>query len=87
MGTATVEQASLISLLEKAKQNSQNTRGELILDFSSVYRTDCHSLRALEEFAQFAKKRELNVVLRGVHVDLYKALKLIGLTDEFSFVS
>lgn len=82
-----VEEASLISLLEKTGQSSQNTRGELVLDFSAVRRIDAAGLRVLEEFARSAGEKELNVILRGVQVDLYKALKLIGLTDQFSFVS
>lgn len=90
MGTAAVvaiEEASLIPLLEKAKQNSLNRRGELILDFSAVHRIDAAGLRVLEEFARSAREKELTVILRGVHVDFYKALKLIGLADKFSFVS
>jgi len=89
MGTAAVlaiEEASLISLLERAKKNLPDERGELVLDFSAVHRIDAAGLRALEEFARFSHKKEIQIILRGVQVDLYKALKLIGLTDQFSFV-
>jgi anti-anti-sigma regulatory factor len=89
MGTAAVlaiEEGALISRLENAKQSSQTTSGELILDFSAVHRIDAAGLHALEDFARFARDKRLKVILRGIHVDLYKALKLIGVTDQFSFV-
>ncbi|HTZ84784.1 MAG TPA: STAS domain-containing protein [Candidatus Acidoferrales bacterium] len=90
MGTVAefaVEENSLISLLEKAKQEPNNTRTDLVLDCSTVHRIDAADLRALEDFAQFATEKELNVILRGVRVDLYKVLKLIGLTNYFSFAN
>lgn len=90
MGTAAkiaVEEKSLISQLEKAKQDSRNAREGLVLDFSAVYRIDAADLHALEDFARFVREKELNVILRGVHVDLYKTLKLLGLADHFSFAS
>ncbi|MFZ0733090.1 MAG: sodium-independent anion transporter [Candidatus Sulfotelmatobacter sp.] len=82
-----IEEKWLTSSLQKAKQDFVNARGELVLDFSAVHRIDAAGLQALEEFARFAGKKEVKVALRGVNVDLYKALKLMGVSGHFLFVS
>ncbi len=58
-----------------------------MLDFSSVRRIDSTALRALEEFARLADEKAVKVVLCGVNVDVYKVLKLVKLTRQFSFVN
>jgi hypothetical protein len=41
----------------------------------------------MEEFARIADEKAVKVVLRGVNVDVYKVLKLVKLTQRFSFVN
>jgi anti-anti-sigma regulatory factor len=61
--------------------------GEAVLDFSSVCRVAPTVLRALEELARVADDKGVRVVLRGVSVDVYKVLKLVKLTQRFTFVN
>jgi anti-anti-sigma regulatory factor len=58
--------------------------GEVILDFSSVHRIDSGGLRALEEYAA-AHDDCGRIVLRGVAVDVYKAIQLVKLAPRYSF--
>jgi hypothetical protein len=41
----------------------------------------------LEEFAGIGDDKSVRVVLRAVHVAVYKVLKLVKLTSRFSFVN
>jgi anti-anti-sigma regulatory factor len=41
----------------------------------------------MEEFARIVDEKGVKVVLRGVNVDVYKVLKLVKLTQRFSFVN
>jgi anti-anti-sigma regulatory factor len=58
---------------------------EAILDFSAVTRIDSSALNALEQFARIAEEKGIKVVLRDVNIDVYKVLKLVTLTQRFSF--
>ncbi len=60
---------------------------EVVLDFSSVLRIDPNAVGALEELAALADGRSVKVVLQAVSTDIYKVLKLVGLTRRFSFLS
>jgi anti-anti-sigma regulatory factor len=73
--------------LKEAGEKLDSAEGELFLDFSSVRRIDSSALRAMEEFARIADEKAVKVVLRGVNVDVYKVLKLVKLTQRFSFVN
>jgi len=57
------------------------------LDFASVRQIDSGALRALEDVARVADEQDVKIVLRGVNVDVYKVLKLVKLTQRFSFVN
>jgi len=58
---------------------------EAILDFSSVRRMDSSALCAMEELAHIADAKGTRIVLRDVNVEVYKVLKLVKLTQRFSF--
>jgi len=59
--------------------------GEILLDFSCVRRMGPRGLREMETLAELAQEKACRIVLRGVNIDLYKALKLLDLTRRFSF--
>lgn len=82
----TVDEKRLAPDIEEAGEKLDTTEGEAVLDFSSVGRVDSSALRALEELARRADEKAVRVVLRGVNIDVYKALKLVKLTRRFSFV-
>jgi anti-anti-sigma regulatory factor len=72
-------------LAETLQQALDGAGDNLVLDFSSVARLDASALRALEKLAEKAAVKNVEVGLRGVHVDVYKVLKLARLTPRFSF--
>jgi len=82
-----VDQERVVPALQEAGGNLHSTQGEVVLDFSSVRRIDSAGLRALEGFARIADEKAVKIVLRGVNVDVYKVLKLVKLTQRFSFVN
>jgi len=82
-----VDERLLVPALQEAKKKLDCADGEAVLDFSSVRRVDVSMLKALEEFARTAHEKAVKVVLRGVNVDVYKVLKLVKLTQKFSFVN
>jgi len=82
-----IDDQHVTSSLEKADKNLDGDCGDVFLDFSSVRRVDVAELRALEKLASDADQKKLKVVLRGVNVDFYKALKLAKLAGRFTFVS
>jgi anti-anti-sigma regulatory factor len=61
--------------------------GELILDFSSVVKIDAGAARAMEELADLADRSSVRVALRAVNIGIYRALKLLNLTQKFSFLT
>lgn len=81
----TLDERQASSALQEAAGRLEDKGGEVVLDFSSVRRIDSGSLRALEQFADAAGKKEVRVVLRGVNVSLYRTLKLVKLAQRFSF--
>ncbi len=73
--------------LEEACQKLEAADGELVLDFSSVARLDPGAVVAFKTLAGMAEEKTVRVVLRGVNVDVYKVLKLVKLSQHFSFAS
>ena len=71
--------------LQEVLDKMDRTAGEVVLDFSSVRRVDTGALRAMAKLAAAAGGKAVKVVLRGVNVDIYKALKLVKLAPRFSF--
>jgi len=82
---------SVISLEEKLIPASiESGRIEVdesrtVVDFSRVERLDSNSLASVRELAQRAEDSESKVIVRGLNVEVYKALKLAKLTSGFSF--
>ena len=66
-------------------EESLAARQELALDFSGVTRIDSAGLEALQNFAHRTEEKKTKVALRGVDINVYKTLKLAGLTPRFSF--
>ncbi len=73
--------------LQNALAKLETAEGEIVLDFSSVRRVDPGALRVMEKLAGAAGAKAINVVLRGVNVEVYKALKLVKLAPRFSFAA
>ena len=73
--------------LQEAGEKLDGAEGEAVLDFSSVLRIDASALHALDELARVADEKAVKIVLRGVNVDVYKVLKLVKLTQRFSFMN
>ncbi len=77
----------VVPALQAAGETLDSTKGDVVLDFSSVRRIDPSGLRAMEKLAGAADEKAVKVVLRGVNVDIYKVLKLVKLTSRFSFLT
>jgi len=71
----------------EAVEQVKNAAGEVVLDFSSVPRVDPKAVEALERLADLAEGRSVRLALRSVHGDVYKVLKLLKLSERFSFPS
>ena len=82
-----IDEERVVFDLQEAGGNLDCTQGEAVLDFSSVRRVDASALRAMKEFVRIADEKTVKVVLRGVNVDVYKVLKLVKLSQRFSFVN
>ena len=82
-----IDEERVVQGLQEAGQRLDSIEGEVALDFSSVRRLDASALKAMEEFAGIADNKSVRVVLRAVHVGVYKVLKLVKLTSRFSFVN
>jgi anti-anti-sigma regulatory factor len=82
-----IDEQHVALALQEAGEKLDSAEGEAVFDFSSVRRIDSSALHAMEEFARIAEEKGVNVVLRGVHVDVYRVLKLVKLTRRFTFVN
>ena len=80
-----VERDGVDHALREARKRLENAQDEVVLDFASVYRIDSGALRALHDLADTASGNGRQLVLSHVSVDIYKVLKLMGLTSRFSF--
>ena len=82
-----IDEERVVQGLQEAGEKLDSVEGEVALDFSSVRRLDASALKAMEEFAGIADDKSVRVVLRAVHVGVYRVLKLVKLTSRFSFVN
>ena len=73
--------------VQEAVEKFNSAGGELVLDFASVPRIDAAGVSALQDLAGRADERSVKVVLRGVNMEVYRVLKLLRLTDRFSFAA
>ena len=73
--------------IQEAVEKVNRGESDVTLDFSSVLRIDGDAAGALEELAVLADGRSVKVVLRAVNTDIYRVLKLLKLTDRFTFVT
>ena len=85
--TVTSDKQLLTAALDHAVKQLDDAAKEIVLDFSSIRHIHSSDLRRLEEFAHAAEVKKIRVLLRGVNVDVYKALKLARITREFEFVN
>lgn len=82
---------SVISLEEKLIPASTESgrievdESQTVVDFSHVERLDSNSLASVRDLAKRAGDSESKVIVRGLSVEVYKALKLAKLTSGFSF--
>ena len=74
------------ALQEEAVEQVNRGQGEVVLDFSAVLRIDGNAVGALEKLAGLADGRSVRIVLRAVSVDIYRVLKILGLTRRFGFI-
>lgn len=82
-----IDEKRVVPALQEAASSLDCAQGEAVLDFWSIRRIDSAAVQALEDFARAADDKNVRVVLRGVNVDVYKVLKLVKLTQRFSFVN
>ena len=82
-----IDEDHVVQTLREAGEKLNGAEGDVLLDVSSLRRIDSGALRAMEEFAGLARDKGVKVVLRSVNVDIYKVLKLVKLTSQFSFAS
>lgn len=90
MGTSSavhhIERDHLAESFHKATEKLDGLDGEMILDFTAVKRIDPDVLKNLRELLLVADVRKTKLTLRGVDVDVYKVLKLMKLSSQFSYV-
>src|ERR1700741_144893 len=86
-GWLSIDERCVGPALQDAVEKLDGRGGEAVVNFSAVWRLDPTALRAMEEFVGAADEKGVNVVLRGVSVDVYKVLKLTKLASRFSFSS
>jgi anti-anti-sigma regulatory factor len=74
-------------MIQEAIEKVKSGESQVVLDFSSVTRIDENVVGAMEELAGLADGKSVNVVLRAVNTDIYRVLKLLKLTQRFTFVT
>jgi anti-anti-sigma regulatory factor len=82
-----IDEERVVQGLQEVGEKLDSVEGEVALDFSSVRRLDASAIKAMEELAGIADDKSVKVVLRAVHVGVYRVLKLVKLTSRFSFMS
>lgn len=82
-----IDGTRVVPTLQEAFEKLDTADGEVVLDFSSVRRLDPSALAVMEKLAGKAGEKAVKVVLGGVDVGVYKALKLAKLAPRFSFLS
>jgi anti-anti-sigma regulatory factor len=81
-----VDPERVLDSLQEAVDHLNRPESEVTLDFSSLPRIDAQSVLALEHLAALAADKSAKIILRAVNGDIYKVLKLLKLTDPFSFI-
>jgi anti-anti-sigma regulatory factor len=74
-------------MIQQAIEKVKSGQSEVVLDFSSVLRIDANVVGAMEELAGLADGKSVKVVLRAVNTDVYRVLKQLKLTRQFTFVT
>jgi len=83
-----IDGQGVVQALQQAGEKLGTTgNGHVVFDFSAVRRIDPAGLAAMEELAGRADGQGVKVALRGVHIEVYKVLKLAKLTPRFLFLS
>jgi anti-anti-sigma regulatory factor len=82
-----LEDGALAAELEKAIATLENGEREVVLDFSSVHRLSAGEVHAIDGFTRTAEDKGVKVRVRGLGVDLYRALKLARLSSRLSLVA
>jgi anti-anti-sigma regulatory factor len=82
-----VDPERIIGALHEAAEKVGAGESEIVLSFSSVPRIDSSAAGALEELARLADERSVQVVLRGVNVDIYRVLTQLRLAQRFRFLT
>jgi anti-anti-sigma regulatory factor len=82
-----IDEKTMVQELREAAERLNSSDGEVSLDFSAVRRLTSGTLGALEKLAYKAEEIAVKVRLRGVNVDVYKVLKLAGVTNRVTFVN
>ena len=74
-------------LLHAAEDKLSGEVSEVLVDMSAVRRVNASAVGALQAFLELAEVRGIRVGLRGVHVEVYKVLKLVKLASRLTFVN
>jgi len=82
-----IDEEHIVPALREMGKKLASLEGEAALDFSSVRRIDMKALAAIEEFLDSADRKGVKVVMRGVSIGVYKALKLVKLAPRFSYAA
>jgi anti-anti-sigma regulatory factor len=80
-------QADLQVIQQEAVEKINSGQREVSLDFSSILRIDSNGVGAMERLAGLAADKSVKVVLHGVNLDVYKVLKVLRLTERFTFLT
>lgn len=82
----TSERDAITDSLEQALGKLSTATDEMVVDFASVERITPGALQALGTLSTAAAEKGIRIVLRGVNVSVYKAIKLTKLASpRFSF--
>jgi anti-anti-sigma regulatory factor len=81
-----IDPESLAQSFAEALAKLDGAEGELVLDFSAVRRIDSGAIAEMEKLAASAGDKAVKIALCGVHVDVYKVLKLVKLAERFTFL-
>ena len=91
MGTVAMlvnlEDGTLAAALEEVSGRLENGGRHLVLDFSSVERLSTAEVHAIDEFTRTADEKGVKVIIRGLDVELYRALKLAKLPVRLSLIA
>jgi len=80
------EATDMVRALRQYHEKIDSAEGLLVLDVSALRRIDSQVLTALEELADAAKRKNVTLALRGLDVSVYKVLKLLKLSSQFSYL-